>query len=404
MKHANVLKTIILSSLIALTSCNGDSGGSAEIEEVKNHLNLNEDYTRLFPNNAVNEGVSIVNQLIDFNDKVNRTALYDGDLEKFYEKNIKTSLGEISLKGWTANGNDLFKKQNQLANKVRNKFNQGLQELITLRKKITQHAQDATPGKYGQIGSYTTGDFRYVDALGIETSEIVEKQIMGIILLDQILNEHLGDQIMKDTRLKQENTQKIKMQGLQITQLQYHWDIAYALIGLENREAQPKFIANYLIKEFQGAEFMKGADKRVFEAFKKGRKALQTADYDTVDQQIQVIRETLSKLYATRCVHYLKQAKVSLLQPREQGEYAKAFHPLSEACGFIYAFIATRRADGTFYIHDYQTIEEMANKLIGDNGFWGQDRLLGSEEKRGALEAISQQIGEIFGFRPEQIN
>lgn len=397
-----IVSLSILAGALSFTSCGGgeNSGGGTEAvkneEENKNKIDLQKDYKTLFPQNALSEGRKVIDNLLIINDRVDATSFSDMDnFNQIYQRSVSTPLGDVSTKNITAASADLFKMDSQLQEKALEKFNQSINALIELN---SRKGQKAMKGKSGEIGSQVGRDIRYVDAKGLEVSELVEKQIMGIVLLDQILNEHLGNHIMKNTTLKNKNTQRQKLTGKQYTELEYHWDMAYALLGGDNRNGSPAFIANYMVNEFQGAEFMKGVDKRVDNAFKVGRMALKNGEYDKVDKQIGIIREDLSKLFATRCVHYLKQSSVNLDREITSPEYQKAFHELSEAYGFLYAFVATRKANGTFYINDFATIEQLADELLSEDGFWDKNNLKG-----GALNHVAQKIGEIFGFNSDLV-
>ena len=402
MKNKVVVNFLSLAMLFGAFSCSSDTVGDEKEQKVEEKINLSKDYKTLFPQNGVKDGANFINQLYLLNNRVDKTTLYNQN--EFNEFNEASVNGNLTIKKWTASSYDLFTAKPTLQTEVKDKFSKSISEIIKLRQDYVKNAQPADVGQYGHVGtSVISGDFRYVDGKGIELSEVVEKQIMGIILLDQIINNHLGDAIMKNSNFREQNTQRKFMPGKQYTELEYHWDLAYALVGLENSEAKPLFIANYLINQFQGADFLRGVDKRVFDAFKKGRLALEKADYATVEEQIGIIRESISLLYATRCVHYLKQARRNLIQPKESSEYHKAFHPLSESYGFILSFIVARKADGSFYIQDYKVIEEMIKDYEKGKGFWEQDRLLKGEDTPGSLDNLSKRIGEIFGFDHKEV-
>ena len=397
-----IISFLSLMMLFGAFSCSSDTAGGEKEKKVEEKINLSKDYRTLFPQNGVRDGVNFINQLYLLNNRVDKTTLYTKDeFDGFYNQSIN---GSLTIQKWTASSFDLFKTKPNLQEEVKGKFLSSVDQIIDLRKKYVAKSQEASEGNYGHVGTSTiSGDYRYVNEKGIELSEVVEKQIMGVILLDQIINDHLGSTIMNNPSLREKNTKRQFMSGKQYTELEYHWDLAYALVGLENSEAKPLFIANYLINQFQGAEFLRGVDKKVFDAFKKGRLALEKADYATVEEQIGIIRESISLLYATRCVHYLKQARRNLIQPKESSEYHKAFHPLSESYGFILSFIVARKADGSFYIQDYKVIEEMIKDYEKGKGFWEQDRLLKGEDTPGSLDNLSKRIGEIFGFDHKEV-
>lgn len=263
-----ILALGVLVGVFSLNSCGGsDSGTETVVNEKKNKdkVDVSEDYKKLFPNNALSEGRRVIDNLLSLNDLVDRTAFSNKkEFNEKYEFVSSSPLGNISAKSMTASSSDLFKMNPDLQQKVLGKFNQSVEQLI----KLNGHKwETASEGKVGKVGSEKGKDIRFINEKGIEISELVEKQIMGIIFLDQILNEHLGDNVMKNTELRDKNAKRQFLRGKQYTELEYHWDIAYALLGKENRDGTPKFIANYMVNEFQGADFMRDVDKKVTKSF-----------------------------------------------------------------------------------------------------------------------------------------
>lgn len=355
---------------------------------------------------ALRDSQAFIDNLLTLNDKIDRTAVYNqSEFDGFYKRKITLPGGAVSIEDWTASSPDLFEKNTELKNKAKDRFSQSVTRLIALRQALIKSDTRAIQGQAGYVGSKEIGGvFRYVDERGIEMAEATEKQIMGIILLDQIVNHHLGDAVMKNETLRQENTDRKFLPRKAYTMLEYHWDLAYMLLGRENRDNQAKFIANYIINEYQGADFIQNIDVKIFTAFQKGRKALSQSDYTEVERQIGDIREMISLLFAARTIHYLNKAAPNLSQPVTSLEYGEGIHSLSEVYGFIPAFVSTRNKTGEFYVKDYTVIENMMRDLEGTNGFWENDRLLGDENVSGSLKNIAKRIGDIFGIDYKKIN
>lgn len=396
-KKAFVLGVV---ALFALTSCEKDNqkdNSSAKWNGGVSEFNKKSEYN--FENSAVNQIRPFIDNLLILNDKIDKTTLYsEEEFNQLYKKKISLPMGGVSIEDYTASSPDLFAKNNDLKNKAKDRFSQSVKNLIQLRKTILKGDTQASQGKAGFVGTDEQGGVkRYVNEKGIELAEATEKQIMGIILLDQIINNHLGDSVMKNQKLREENSGRKFLSRRNYTELEYHWDVAYTLLGRENRDNKPKFIANYIINEYQGADFIQNIDVRVFRAFSEGRLALSRSDYATVEKNIEIIRDAISKLFAARVIYYLNKAAPNLSSPNSL-EYGEGIHNLSEVYGFIPALVATRKASGEFYFNSYDTIAQLLKDLEGTNGFWEKERLTSDENTTGSLKNIAKRVGDIYGI------
>ena len=102
----------------------------------------------------------------------------------------------------------------------------------------------------------------------------------------------------------------------------------------------------------------------VFDAFKKGRQAIIENCSKVRDEQAQIIKETLSKVVVTRAESYLRDAAA------ENNTYTPDyFHALSEAYGFILSLQFTHTASGYAYF-THAEVNDMLSTLEAGNGFW----------------------------------
>ena len=101
----------------------------------------------------------------------------------------------------------------------------------------------------------------------------------------------------------------------------------------------------------------------VFDAFKKGRQAIIENCSKVRDEQAQIIKETLSKVVVTRAESYLRDAAA------DDDLTAEYFHALSEGYGFILSLQFTYTADGSPYFSNAE-VNDMLATLEAGNGFW----------------------------------
>ena len=121
----------------------------------------------------------------------------------------------------------------------------------------------------------------------------------------------------------------------------------------------------------------------VFDAFKKGRQAIVQNCSTVRDEQAQIIKETLSMVVAKRAQVYLDEAAdADDLSP-------SYFHALSEGYGFILSLQFTYTSDGTPYFSNAQ-VNSMLEQLEAGDGFW--------DRSDAELRAMADQIQAVTGI------
>ncbi|MFD2720768.1 DUF4856 domain-containing protein [Hymenobacter monticola] len=198
---------------------------------------------------------------------------------------------------------------------VRTYLDTKLAELATASQSVNQVA---TPGNAGRLGRYL------VDGRGFEVNQIVQKALLGALLLDQI-----GNVLMTNSALTADNSKVVA--GTVYSEREHNWDMAYGYLtsnatmvtdyAITPRE---RFLAGYL-NEKNGA-----ASPGVYMAFLKGRAAIVNNDDATLKAQSDIIRTELEKTLAKAAVSYLASWKAAAALD------VKA-HALGEGLGFIYA-------------------------------------------------------------------
>jgi hypothetical protein len=188
-------------------------------------------------------------------------------------------------------------------------------ELATASQSVNQVA---TQGNAGRLGRYL------VDAKGYEVNQIIQKSLIGALLLDQINNV-----LLTNAALSAENDKVAA--GKAYSEREHNWDMVYGYltsnatmvtdIAITPRE---RFLAGYL-NEKNGP-----ASPAVYMALLKGRAAIVNNDDVTLKAQADIIRTELEKTIAKSAVSYLVNWKS---HPTLE---AKA-HALAEGLGFVYS-------------------------------------------------------------------
>ena len=205
----------------------------------------------------------------------------------------------------------------------------------------------ATPGNAGRLGRYL------VDARGFELNQVIQKALLGALLLDQI-----GNVLLTNSSLAADNGKVVE--GKLYSEREHNWDMAYGYlttnaimttdIALMPRE---RFLAGYL-NEKNGS-----ASPGVYLAFLKGRAAIVNNDEATLRAQADIIRTELERTIAKSAVSYLMNWKAAAAAD------IKA-HALGEGIGFVYSLRFCTKAGA-----DTAWADSVLNGLTsGTQGAW----------------------------------
>lgn len=196
-------------------------------------------------------------------------------------------------------------------------------QLAALATASQSVANTATRGNAGRLGRYL------VDARGFEVNQVIQKALIGALVLDQIGNVLLGA-----NSLAADNRQVVT--GKPYSEREHNWDLAYAymtknptMTTLAPSTAPPtapreRFLAGYLNEKNDPAS------PGVYLAFLKGRAAIVNNDDAMLRTQVDIIRTELEKTIAKSAVSYLASWKSNAAPD------VKA-HALGEAVGFVYS-------------------------------------------------------------------
>ena len=227
---------------------------------------------------------------------------------------------------------------------VRNYIDGQLANLATASQSVNQ---TATPGNAGRLGRYL------VDGRGFEPNQVIQKGLLGALLLDQI-----GNVLLTNTSLTAENGKLVE--GKLYSAREHNWDMAYGYlttnaimttdIALTPRE---RFLAGYL-NEKNGP-----ASPGVYLAFLKGRAAIVNNDEATLKAQADIIRTELERTIAKSAVSYLANWKAAAAAD------VKA-HALGEGIGFVYSLrFCTKAGADTAWADSV-----LSGLTSGTNGAW----------------------------------
>ncbi|WP_224483690.1 DUF4856 domain-containing protein [Robertkochia aurantiaca] len=293
----------------------------------------------------------------------------------------------------TAASRDFFSANTTLSNEIKADFSSWLADQANLV--FPNWEQTAAAGVAGQIQESGGGSVRYVNGKGLELNQAFIKSLIGGLMVDQMLNNYLSSSVLDESTNVEDNNNGVTAEGKSYTVMEHKWDEAYGyLYGLESDPSMPALGADSYLNKYlarvENDEDYAGIAADVFNAFALGRAAIVEKDYALRDEQAEIIRELISKVIAIRAVYYLQTGKNML----EQGDYAAAFHDLSEGFGFIYSLQFTRQP-GTVspYFSNAEVNDYIAQLLAGD-GFW--------DVSAETLDTISQEIADRFGLVVEE--
>lgn len=308
--------------------------------------------------------------------------------------NAELNASTKSIQSKVAASVDYFSTNTVAAATIKEDFTNWLNAQVS--EVFPANQQLATAGTPGQIADGSS--VRYVNAQGLEYNQMVNKSLIGALMVDQMLNNYLGTAVLDEASNRTENDNETTVEAKSYTNMEHKWDEAYGyLYGLSANPAEPNltignddsFLNKYVGSVASDPDFMT-IDDDIFEAFKLGRAAIVAGDYKLRDEQAAIIRDEISKVIAVRGVYYLQQGKKAL--ETTPVAYGGMFHDLSEAYGFIYSLQFSRRGDAQTPYFDNSEVQAFLTDLLGDgtNGLW--------DVTPATLDSISTAIATAFGF------
>ncbi|PHK27505.1 hypothetical protein VF13_41505 [Nostoc linckia z16] len=309
--------------------------------------------------------------------------MFSNTSNPFADQSLNTSGKQLRDK--TASSADYFSANSVEAGQVKVYFDNYFTELGTVAE---SYDIAAVPGAAGSIEEGK----RLVNGKGLEINQAIIKGLMGACFLDQALNNYLSTTVLDQTRVA--NDAGTLEEGKNYTTMEHKWDEAYGYIfghRTTNADGTPKlyFWESYL-NTVNGNAYFEGITEEIRTAFIKGRAAITNKDYQTRDEQIDIIREKMSVVGAVRAVFYLNEGKALL--SGDPAQTVKGFHALSEAYGFITGLRYTHNPQTNAPYFSAQEVNAMhATLLGGTNGFW--DATYTSQKADELMATIAQRFG-----------
>lgn len=318
-----------------------------------------------------------------------------GDANPYSDASLNESTK--SVRGKVAASRDYFSTNATVSTEIKNEFETWIGKQVN--EVFPNENTAAAPGQPGQIadGSST----RYVNGQGLEYNQMVNKGLIGALMLDQALNNYLSVAVLDEASNRADNEDGVVAEGKSYTTMEHKWDEAYGYVyGTSADPADPNptignddsFLNKY-IGRVEGDPDFAGIADDIYNAFKLGRAAIVEGDYDLRDEQAAIIREKLSTVIGVRAVYYLVQGANGLAATPQ--EFGPAFHDLSEGYGFIYSLQFTQNpSTGQPYISRSDVQSFIDQMLAGENGLW--------TATPATLNSIAASIADAFDFTVEE--
>jgi len=183
---------------------------------------------------------------------------------------------------------------------------------------ISSQVNDVLPGiKMGTIAASGVAGFvesgkRYVNENGLEYDQAFYKGLIGGLVVDQVLNHYLNrldDNNDGTDEYRTAHDADETADGKLYTTMEHHWDEAYGYV-YGNKDAD-RLLYKYIKKVDENPKF-KGIASTIENAFKLGRAAIVTKNYDERDAQVAVIRKNISQL--KKSLSYTDRGKIKCSQ------------------------------------------------------------------------------------------
>lgn len=341
----------------------------------------------------------LINAMLDFDNAtaVSLLEMYRNETETGADANPfsteELNASTRSVKSKVAASRDFFSTNTAEGSVIKADFERWINEQVT--EVFSNENTLAEAGTAGQIadGSST----RYVNANGLELNQVVNKGLIGALMLDQIVNNYLSPAVLDEGDNRANNDSDVLETGQNYTTMEHKWDEAYGyLFAAASNIANPiasigandSFLGKYVIRVESDPDFS-GVAAELFSAFSLGRAAIVAKNYTIRDTQADLIKTRLSEVMAIRSIYYLQQGKLSL--ELRDPDYGAAFHDLSEGFGFIYGLRFTRRFENNEPYFSKAEVDGFLNDLMGGtNGLW--------DVTPATLDAISEAIAAKFNF------
>lgn len=308
MKSFNVFLAATISLALGFSSCQPEDKNTYNIPSTYNFDNVNYEGQTV----RLSKMAELITYLKTAN-AVGATALDAAKIKDMYGDNAGNHYSTA----------DLNTASQQLKNKTLSTEQANIESYIDAI--ATASLSTSTTASNGQAGviSNNAGTKHYLlNENGLELREVIEKGLMGALSYYQATSVYLGA-----GKIDVDNTTSTPGKG---TAMEHHWDEAFGYFGVAH-----DFPTNTTNSLFWGKysnvhENVYPLNKKMMDAFLKGRAAISAKDINTRDEMIAEVRKNWELIAVATAIYYLNKAKNNL-----GSDDGATHHTLSEGFGLI---------------------------------------------------------------------
>ncbi|MEC8835152.1 MAG: DUF4856 domain-containing protein [Bacteroidota bacterium] len=318
LKQTNSIAAVAMCSILFITACSDDEGN------LPAPYNPPESYS--FDN-------------VSFSGQTDRLNMLSEMISTIDQVTSGTAPDATTLLNMYANENSPFSDPalNASTKQLKSKTYSGLGAIDAdeIEAYINAYAQDAAmykdsiwaPGQPGIVTKADGSGSYFLNADGVEYSEIIEKTLMHAVFYYQACEVYTREGKIGDAV---DNTIVTPGKG---TDMEHHWDEAFGYWGVPTDATASNFESADL--KYFGKYAKKGEAvgiptfQNLLGSFIKGRYGISNMDYTMRDEAAAEVRQFWEMVSVTTGIHYLNGAIANV------GDDAKFYHELSEAYTFI---------------------------------------------------------------------
>ena len=370
LKQTNSIAAVAMCSILLITACSDDEGN------LPAPYNPPESYS--FDN-------------VSFSGQTDRLNMLSEMISTIDQVTSGTAPDATTLLNMYANENSPFSNPalNASTKQLKSKTYSGLGAIDAneIEAYINAFAQDAamykdstwSPGQPGIVTKADGSGSYFLNADGVEYSEIIEKTLMHAVFYYQACEVYTREGKIGDAV---DNTIVTPGKG---TDMEHHWDEAFGYWGVPTDATASNFESADL--KYFGKYAKKGEAvgiptfQNLLGSFIKGRYGISNMDYTMRDEAAAEVRQYWEMVSVTTGIHYLNGAIANV------GDDAKFYHELSEAYTFIQGLAYNQ--DRLISTSDWAAMLELI-EVNGEASFTGVSVA--------DLNSIKDQLASIYGL------
>ncbi|MEC7405347.1 MAG: DUF4856 domain-containing protein [Bacteroidota bacterium] len=318
LKQTNSIAAVAMCSILFITACSDDEGNlPAPYNPPESYSFDNVSFSgqtdRL---NMLSEMISTIDQVTSGTapDATTLLNMYANENSPFSDPALNASTKQLKSKTYSGLGAID-------ANEIEAYLNAFAQDAAMYKDSTWSPGQPGIVTKADGSGSY------FLNADGVEYSEIIEKTLMHAVFYYQACEVYTREGKIGDAV---DNTIVTPGKG---TDMEHHWDEAFGYWGVPTDATASNFESADL--KYFGKYAKKGEAvgiptfQNLLGSFIKGRYGISNMDYTMRDEAAAEVRQYWEMVSVTTGIHYLNGAIANV------GDDAKFYHELSEAYTFI---------------------------------------------------------------------